>query len=310
MKLVHWLNIPDGISGLYNYTFALHNATQQLGYESHICFWSKKDGGRLLYPRGDIIEASPHSISQGAINITHDQLPPYNLDNWVTEMHGMPQFTARELDPLSVACYKLKRADLIFTRFPSHIQYWQELTDKPIHVIPAGVDLERYKPEGKKVSWTRPVILWADTWRDPVKNPMDLLYAMKLINKELPMHGLKLVGIPSEKIQTIAYMAGRLGLDSCIEWPIETMVQNMDEVYRGADVMYSDTNHEGSNSSWEAEACGLSVVHHQNSPKEIAWAIIERVKLNERIPIRRDIKETARKMMDVLEIAFEHRRDM
>lgn len=316
--IVHWLRWEQKTSGLYVYTYALHKATLQLGYESHICYIDSdlKNGGTLGFmnpsigiydeeKKRKVIKASPWSVADGAINITHDSLPHMKLDNWVTEMHGHPAYAASDMNMLTPSLYKLGRAELIFTRFPSHIQYWREYTNAPIHVLPPGVDLEHWKYDGAKVNFTRPIILWGDTVREPIKSPLNLLYAMKIINRELPIYGLKLVGIPPQEIAGYYYLCGRLGLDSILELPIEPMVKNMDELYRGVrdveGVMYTDTNNEGSNSSWEAEALGLPTVHHRDSPEEIAQAIIEQVNRHEKPVKARDIKETAKEMISVLE---------
>jgi hypothetical protein len=138
------------------------------------------------------------------------------------------------------------------------------------------------------------------------------MHAIKIISHELPLYGLKLVGIPPNEIAGYCYLAGALRLDSSVVFPIELMRANMAELYRGvADgiigmkgVMYSDTNEEGSNSSWEAEACGLRVIHRKDSPKEIAEAILNEIEHPSIKPVARDIKETAKKMIEVLEVSF------
>lgn len=308
MKLVHWLHFTQAMSGLYSYVYALHKASLELGIDSHICYWdsSLKDGATLKFPdqRIGIVKASPWTVKDGAINITHDQIPLFKLDNWVGESHGVPEYTARDFDALTTNMYKLDRAEIILCSSKSAIPYWEMLTDKPIYHLDRGVDLDYWKPEGKKMGWTRPMILWADTWREPVKNPINLLYAMKIINRELPMYALKMCAVPSDRMQMVAYMCGRLRLDSVIEWPLEHMVQNIDQYYRGAEAMYSDTNEEGSNASWEAEACGLPVVHHKDTPEEIAKAIIEQANKHERKVIARDIKNTARQLLTILGYHF------
>jgi hypothetical protein len=124
---------------------------------------------------------------------------------------------------------------------------------------------------------------------------------MKIISRELPLYGLKMVAIPPNEIAGYAYLCGALRLDSAIEFPIDAMTTGMPELYRGSKIMYSDTNEEGSNASWEAEACGLPVVHHKNSPQEIADAIMAEPPK----PVRRDIKETAKVLVAVLSSQFE-----
>lgn len=311
--IVHWISFEQRTSGLYTYTYSLHKATKELGYESHICYTNPdlKTGGTITLPNPAIgtVDFSPWDVSKDAINFTHDQLPHMKLDNWVTEFHGHPHFIAQDMDPLSVTAYKLGRVKLAFTRFPSHVQYWKQFTDTtPIHVIPPGVNLKFWNPNGPvSPFFQRPIVLWADTVRAGVKSPINLLYAMKIVNKELPLWGLKLVALIPEEIAGYAYLCGRLGLDSIVEWPLEAMHAKMVQLYRAVvasgGLMYSDTNEEGSNSSWEAEACGLPVIHHRDSPEEIAQAIIEASK-NRSKPVVRDIRETAKKMVEVLEASF------
>lgn len=310
--IVHWLMFEQRVSGLYNYTYSLHKATLANGYESHICYIDPdlKHGGKLRMPSPVVgeVEFSDWKVSEGAINITHDTLPHAKLDNWVTELHGTPDYMAQSMDTLTVTTYKLGRVKMALTRFPSHIQYWKEYTNTPIYAIPPGVNLDFWTPKGVSQRFARPLVLWADTVREGVKNPTNLLYAMKIVNRELPTWGLKLVAIPPNEIAGYAYLCGRLGLDSIIEFPLEPMIGDMAVLYRGVrdvgGVMYSDTNEEGSNSSWEAEAVGLPVVHHKNNPQEIAEAIIETAKKAERKPIQRDIRKTADAMCAYLEMTF------
>jgi glycosyltransferase involved in cell wall biosynthesis len=302
--IVHWLAFTQRTSGLYTYCFSLHRASKALGYDSHICCTDPdmKDGLTVSMPNPVIgmAEYSPWSVSKDAINIIHDGVPHTKLDNWVAEMHGHPHHVTQNMNSLTAAMYNL-HADLILTRFPSHVQYWKQCTRSPIAVIPPGVNLDYFNPKGSAHKFPIPTILWADTVREGVKSPNNLLFAMKIINRERPEWGLKLVGIPPNEIAGYSYLVGRLGLDSSVDWPLMAMVPNTPELYRGAQVMYSDTNEEGSNSSWEAEACGLPVVHHKDTPEEIAEAIL---KVEKRAPVRRDIKGTAKAMMAVLESYF------
>lgn len=303
MRFVHWLRFDQKTSGLYTYTYSLHKASKALGYDSHICCSDPdlKGGGKITMPNPVVgrVEFSPWDVSKGAVNITHDGTPHQKLDNWVAEIHGHPDFITQSMDSLTGGMYSLQ-AKAILTRFPSHKQYWEQATDAPIHVIPPGVDLDYFTPSGPKAQFVNPTILWADTVRKGVKSPVNLLYAMKIITKQYPMWGLKLVGIPPNELAGYAYFCGRLGLDSAISWPIHPMVPDTAEFYRGAQLMYSDTNEEGSNSSWEAEACGMPVVHHRDSPQEIANALIAAMD-NPPQAVRRDIKITAKAMVAALE---------
>lgn len=305
--IVHWLRFDQKTSGLYTYTYSLHRASLELGYDSHICYSDEdlQGGGTINLPNPTIgkVQFSPWSVRKDAINFTHDSMPQMKLDNWITEMHGHPVYAAQNMDPLSTTMYKLERVKLVFTRFPSHVQYWQQATKAPIHYIPPGVDLSFFKPQGKKIEYLRPILLWADTVRPPVKSPTDLIYAMKILTGAMPSLGLKLVALPLEELAGYAYLCGALRLDSAIEWPLEPMFKDMDQLYRGATIMYSDTNEEGSNSSWEAEACGLQVIHRKPSPQEIADAVISALTTGivDSLPKRRDIKDTAKAMMAHLE---------
>lgn len=312
-RIVHWLRYELRTSGLYNYVYSLHRAEKQLGYDSHICYIDEefKDGGVFKFPTPLIgtVEFSDWKVSENAVNITHDSTPHMKLDNWVAEMHGTPNYAAQNMDALTSCLYALERAELILTRFPSHVKHWEQLRKEAIAVIPPGVDLDYWSVQGKKTRFVRPIILWADTVREATKSPIDLLYAMKIISNELPTHGLKLVAVPPQEIAGYAFLCGSLRLDSCMEFPIEPMHADMDQLYRGVrdvgGVMYSDTNEEGSNSSWEAEACGLQVLHHQDSPEQIAEMLIDMAQGKIVIePERRDIKTTAQEMVNVLETYF------
>src|SRR5687767_6242502 len=100
--LVHWLRFDQKTSGLYTYTYSLHRAALEMGYDSHICYSDPdlRTGGKLSLPNPTIgiVEFSPWKVAEGAINFTHDAPPHMKLDNWITEMHGHPLFIAQGMD--------------------------------------------------------------------------------------------------------------------------------------------------------------------------------------------------------------------
>jgi glycosyltransferase involved in cell wall biosynthesis len=317
-RWVHWLMPEASMSGLISYTFQQHFTALELGIDSHICFFNYKEGiATAKFPQTRLpdMKISPHSVKDGAINIIHNLASPFKLDNMVMELHGMPQWVIRSMDSLTTVCSKLESAELCLTRFPSHVPYWKELTDKPIHVIPPGLDLNFWKPEGEAIEFAyHPTVLWADSWREGVKEPWDLLYAMKMVARANPAAKLKMVNIPSYYRDILHYFIGRLKLDNVIDWPIEGQVRNVDEYYRGADVVYSPVNEDGNNTVWEARSCGIPVITLLPTAVEIAEAILrqgskaEIKKVDQALGIDQakayDMKNTVKAMAGIFERAF------
>ncbi|GEM_PF-5816960 len=279
MKLIHWINPTAATSGMYSYIAQCIRVANQLGHHATYAYCNRPEPEpAVLMHYGAVLETVSHKTAEekDCINIIHSGIPAnFNrLPNKVFETHGTPRWIMKDWDALSYTSFMAKNCSLVVTRWPSQVPYWQALTDKPVKTIPPGVDLELWKPDGPKKEFTNhPLILWADTWREGLKEPWELLYALKMIMREIPSITLKLVNIPSEKMDLLHYFIGVLGIGSAIEWPVEARVQNIAEYYRTADWVFS-AHGEGSNVTWEAQACGAKIGFGDVSSEAIARQIL------------------------------------
>lgn len=261
MKLVHWVNFPLDNSGMYSYIQQSVRAAQKLGIESRIAFCNIPDSHPYVlqpyvFPTTSI--AHKDTMSRDCcVNIIHSGVPPVKLKqlpNLVFETHGMPEYILQNWEALTYTASMLKQCDITITRWANQAQAWRAYTDKPVHVIPPGVDLDLWRQEGSQKPFSNhPLILWADSWRDGIKEPWRLLYQLK----QHPELTLKMVNIPDRHRDRLHYVIGELGLGNNIEWSIEGRVSNIADYYRGADFVYSEWD---DNVKWEALACGVKCI--------------------------------------------------
>lgn len=242
---------------MYSYIAQLIHVANRMGIESTMVYSSEAEpqiANLMHYDEPVMTIAHGDALQNDCINIFHSGVPDIfpELPNKVYDTHGMPQWIARDMDSLEYTAEMVRYCDLVLTRWKQQIPYWQALTDKPVRYVPPGVDLQLWKPEGPKKQFSGETVLWADSWRDGIKEPWELLYKSKGLK-------LKLVNIPEEKRQLVYYLVEKLGLD--IEYPIEGNVGNIADYYRGADYLYSSIPLDyGDNMIWEARACGCTVI--------------------------------------------------
>ena len=228
------------------------------------------------------------------VNIIHRHLPPNfdKLKNTVFFAHGTPLYIMEKDESLEAVTEFIHKCDIILTSWPSHIPYWQQFTNKPVIYNQPGVDLDYFTADGpKKDAKGKPLVLWADSWRGD-KQPWNILYAMKLVAKQLPEAKLKMVNIPENKRLLVARMIQALGLQPNVEFPIDEKVKDVREWYRSADLVVSAVNSEGNNVSWEAEACNVPVIQTAGADIQLIKSMIIMSYFTRLVTKHRDINDT------------------
>lgn len=259
MKIAHWVNFPLDESGMYSYIQQSVRAAQKLGIESRIAFCNIAESQPLMlqpyaFPTTSISHAD--ATAKDCINIIHSGTPVKlkQLSNLVFETHGMPEYILQSWEALTYTASMIKQCDITITRWANQLQAWRAYTDNPVYLIPPGVDLDLWKQEGKKKQFSNhPLVLWADSWRDGIKEPWRLLYQLK----QHPELTVKMVNVPDKHRDRLHYVIGELGLGNNIEWPIEGKVSNIAEYYRGVDYVYTEWD---DNVKWETLACGTKAL--------------------------------------------------
>ena len=311
----------------------------KMGYDVALANSAKPGGGEIkLGAESHRIIPWEEAMGPDRINVIHSDIPPvfHKLGNRVFWAHGTPRHVflysyMHGGSALEVSAYLVDRCELVIVTNPNYIPYWQELTDDPdkIKFVPGGVDVDRFKPEGKAMKFTgKPSVGYLDPIRVGVKDPFDLMFAVKKLGKTNPNIKLILGGVRQEKLFIISYLAGRLKLDANLETVIVGMYPNVTEIYRGLDILVSPV--EGGTVSTvaaEAMACGCPAITLEGSdmpsymkcrpdPESMAeaietlWAAIQadRDSVRERareIAVKHyNIEETARRFVEELEGRF------
>ena len=161
-----------------------------------------------------------------------------------------------------------------------------------------------------------------------MKDPFDLMFAIRKLGKTNPNIKLVLGGIPQEKMFLISYLAGRLKLDVNLDTIIVGMYQNVTEIYRGLDMLVSPVRGAVSTVAAEAMACGCPAITLEGSnmiscetckpcPNSMAKAIQrlwDRIQ-SDREYVRKhareiavkhyDIRNTVRRLVEEIEKAFQ-----
>ena len=296
-KIVHWITVTKGISGMYSFSFSLYLKMVEMGYNVFLASSRHPDGGQLdLKPFG-VHPLIPwkNCFDKNTVNIIHTDIPPcFNrLKNTVFPTHGSPYYVFLE-DYLkkdhsySVSEYLARNCSLVVTWNPKHIQYWRYFNEN-ITYVRGGVDCKRFTPNGpKQVFLHHPTLLYCDAIRPGIKDPLNVLFASKILEKEIDDIRLELFNIPLEHSGLIHYIIGSLNLGVTVENVVIGAIPQISKYYRGADIVFNLVRG-GSISSvgCEAMACGTPVIllegepwnpalmKCKDTPEDIAKAVIK-----------------------------------
>ena len=257
---------------MYSFATSLYLKMKQMGYDVALASSLHKDGGEIDFGKFGVHRFIPWSEAVGkeCINIFHSDVPPpFNkLENRVFWAHGSPHHVflydyVHGTDGFATSAYLIENCDLVIVTNPSYIQYWQEIAERDkVRHVPGGVDLDRFKPEGKSLKFSgEPSVGYLDPIRPGVKDPFNLLFAMKKVGRNNPKARLVLGGISQDKVVYLSYVAGRIKLDINLDTVVVGMYKNVTEIYRGLDMIVSPL--QGgivSTVAAEAMACGCPAI--------------------------------------------------
>ena len=162
-------------------------------------------------------------------------------------LHGRPESTymLEFLDVMAVFNLVTMKANK-GRNYEAAVYFWEEYRDiwetympkDKLHFVPAMVDLNKFTPEGKKLDfakWSgRPNIVVADKFRHDI-TPFNVMQAAAKFQKEYcPEAKLHCFGLPPAKKSNVLIQ----GLQKQgVMGKAHTNVTNLDEVYRGADML-------------------------------------------------------------------------
>ncbi|GAG58003.1 unnamed protein product, partial [marine sediment metagenome] len=191
--------------------------------------------------------------------------------------------------------------------------YFRLLSNKPVHAVTRGVDLEYWKPQkGQPFKWHPAIIEMDVATRFMIKQPFTLLFAVKLAQKRIPRLKLNLFALDSKKQASWDFLLAKLDLEIIVENMVFGMWQEPKMIYNGADILVSPTQWGlASRVAAEAMACGCPTILLEgqddkpasakcfDSPQSMADAIIN---LWERIDA--DPKGERRKARELAETSY------
>ena len=284
---------------MYSFATSLYLKMLQMGYDVALAHSAKPGGGEISFGALGVHRIIPwdDAIGENVVNVIHTDIPPIfnRLPNKVFWAHGSPhQVFLRDYivgdGSLSVSAYLVDRCDLVIVTNSDYVAYWSEFVDDgddKVRFVPGGVDLDRFRPEGKHMKFSgKPSIGYLDPIRPGLKDPFNLMISMKKVAREVATAKLVLGGISHEKVSLMSYLVGRLKLDMNVDRIIVGLYPQVTEIYRGLDMVVSPVvGGIVSTVAAEAMACGCpaivllgsnrpAVLKCKNNPDDMAKAIL------------------------------------
>ena len=306
MRIVHWATVvPKTISGLIRRVMEIHKLEKALGWESGIVSPQNKHENGYTVEGNPALEIMPWKWAADAdVHVLDSSLPDniLALKNRVFMAHGGPKYCAltelnQKRSSFTTSINMIQNCELTITQNKQHQRYWREFGGD-VRWVQGGVDLEKWIPEGKKITFpSHPCIVYMDIWRD-MKLPITLFMAMKKVVKEVPTARLQLFNVPKGKEAWWMKFLCKVGVDHLVENYKGGIWGKPEQIYRGADIIVNPV--EGGTISGvgvEALACGCPTlilegnknkyasIKSKDNPDSMAKAII---KLWKRIEADRD----------------------
>lgn len=259
IKLAHFANFCPHSNGMVSTVIDLIKAERLAGYEAEFIDW----GGPQQYGqqcsrsglswRGITTKSPDWAIDHADILVLHSALPQKVKDTGkpiIVTMHGRPEYSfelerAKRGSCLSLyhAFNKDPQAKAFISFWQEHIPQWKLMLEEEtdIFYVPAMVDLDFFKPEGKKFNFGdkngNPNIILMDIWREDL-TPFNCLQACaQFIKNYCPTGKVHIFGL-SKPNETPAFgnILNPLQKKGIIGH-IHGLVPFVDEVYRAADFM-------------------------------------------------------------------------
>lgn len=305
-------------------------AENKLGMDAGLIDTDNLAGGYSDDSTGDVIISKDISWADDAdVYVLSSTIPnDYKLKGApiVMLMHGCPRdmFESERFDmnkdnaaPFSTLLSyfnQTERYKAFVTLWKEHYAYYKDYV-KNCYYVPAGCNLNKLKPEGKKYKFAasgKPNVVFCDAWRF-MKHPYHILHGVSIAQKELPDLRLHLYGLPDRDKALWYKLCRTAGFDTFIG-EFDHIIFDLDDVFRACDMVITpvEISHRIMR---EATACGTPVIaggyehtpynFHPYKPTEMAEQIIRCWEDIQADPegVRNRCRETAVKYMDVMDTA-------
>ena len=280
MKIIHFARFSPNQAGIYGSTRDLILAERAQGIDAQLVDFGSKINGeyksRQGFHDGAITTMSPDTAKDADVLVRHSAISPeiVKLNKpTVLCLHGAPEYMvrldhAKKTNVLRDAVRSAKKAAAVVTFWKEHVFEWEILLGVKVEYCPAIVDLDKWSPKpGVKAINFGPGIHIVSTgmWRNEYRTPYACIMAAAEIVKEQSDVHLHVFAVPDDDRPEAPYrrLMHQLYVNGLISKP-HGMVNNLDEVYRGADLAL--TPHVvASRAVREALACGCPIVAGTNN---------------------------------------------
>lgn len=279
MKICHFVSLPKkeelekglpGVSGLTRSIRELLEAELEAGVDAGVCNYQNEPGGDAVKLWGQTVQSKPWSWALDADANVMSAIPPLGLfqrlPRKVALLHAIPFYCfmkeAGGRGASMTAVYTLLRkceAALCWSEYEA--EYYRLLSEKPVHVLTRGVDLEYWSPQkGQKFRW-HPCAVGMDVGRMMLKQPFTLLFAVKQAQRRIPQLKLNLFALEKEKQAVWDFLVAKLNMEIIVENMVFGLWPEPREIYNGADMLVSPAQWGlVSRVAAEALACGCPTI--------------------------------------------------
>ena len=241
MKIAHFGVFAPNMSGQYATVKDMIRAERVAGLDAQFIDYGLygEDSSRIGLKDDWLVTVDMDFAKDADFVIRHSAVPK-KVQTWnkstILALHGRPEnsFLLEKYGTSAVITEVLNfPVSGYFSFWESVSEQWEMITGKKVHTLTAPVDLDKYHPDGAKHEFRgsgSPNIIVCDMWREDV-TPFNVSMAGAVFQKEFcPSAKIHVYGMPQNEAFENLDNEGVFG-------EIMPMVNNLDSVYRSADLM-------------------------------------------------------------------------
>lgn len=272
MKVAHWTYFNG--SGLTNVAQTMSAAEAKLGIDSIMCDTSKVETW------GAGMDADIH--------VVHSHIPDKLAFDDATKIvvveHGSPEHCFEVSvtqamyqgygagDSWNISTYLCRRANVVVTFWPRQAAIWKTLTERPVHVIPMGIDRSFWKRTGVLPLAGTPSVFCAEN-AHTVKWPLDMVMMWPWIVKGLPDARLHAINLPTDQQRWWTSLSVlNNALYTAYIYAIKLGPEGLRNHFSAASFYYSPVRYGDHNRvCLEAASCGCKVISFEGNEYAHYW---------------------------------------
>jgi len=342
MKIGHFVSLPAKkelekgvqVSGLTRSIRETLEAELEMGVDAGLCNYENPEGEEEVRLWRQTVRSKPWSWALDADANIMSAIPDMEifqrLPHKIMFLHAIPFYCfMREgwgkSAGMTTVYGGLRECEASICWSDYEAEFYRLLSEKPVHVVTRGVDLEYWRPKkGQEFRW-HPCVIGMDVAERFMKQPFTLLFAAKLAQRKIPRLKLNLFALEQGTQALWTMLVAKLNMEMIVENMVIGLWPDPLEIYNGADILVSTTQWGlASRVAAEAMACGLPTILLEgqedkpasmkclDSPRSMSEAIVnlwERIQANpqeERARARRiaeenySVKKTAGEILEIV----------